>query len=278
MYIISGRIPEEEVSQETCLILIIKLLGRKGYIMDKGILVTSFGTSHIDTRKKTIEAIENMVKEKYGAENVERAFTSGIIRKIIKKKEGVHVYDQEAGLEAMKRKGYDEIITMSTHILDGIEYSKLSDRYGKITKPLLYRQKDYDRIVENKEFNDLSGNDALIFMGHGSESNADRSYDILQEKYKNSGKDNILIATVEGKVTIEDIIEKLKERGYRKILLKPFMIVAGDHAKNDMASNEDGSWKSLLERSGYEVQVQLTGMGEYRFIQDMFMEKLEEVL
>ena len=278
MYIISGRIPEEEVSQETCLILIIKLLGRKGYIMDRGILVTSFGTSHIDTRKKTIEAIENMVKEKYGAENVERAFTSGIIRKIIKKKEGVHVYDQKAGLEAMKRKGYDEIITMSTHILDGIEYSKLSDRYGKITKPLLYRQKDYDRIVENKEFNDLSGNDALIFMGHGSESSADRSYDILQEKYKNSGKDNILIATVEGKVTIEDIIEKLKERGYRKILLKPFMIVAGDHAKNDMASNEDGSWKSLLERSGYEVQVQLTGMGEYRFIQDMFMEKLEEVL
>ena len=278
MYIISGRIPEEEVSQETCLILIIKLLGRKGYIMDRGILVTSFGTSHIDTRKKTIEAIENMVKEKYGAENVERAFTSGIIRKIIKKKEGVHVYDQEAGLEAMKRKGYDEIITMSTHILDGIEYSKLSDRYGKITKPLLYRQKDYDRIVENKEFNDLSGNDALIFMGHGSESNADRSYDILQEKYKNSGKDNILIATVEGKVTIEDIIEKLKERRYRKILLKPFMIVAGDHAKNDMASNEDGSWKSLLERSGYEVQVQMTGMGEYRFIQDMFMEKLEEVL
>ncbi len=246
--------------------------------MDRGILVTSFGTSHIDTRKKTIEAIENMVKEKYGAENVERAFTSGIIRKIIKKKEGVHVYDQKAGLEAMKRKGYDEIITMSTHILDGIEYSKLSDRYGKITKPLLYRQKDYDRIVENKEFNDLSGNDALIFMGHGSESSADRSYDILQEKYKNSGKDNILIATVEGKVTIEDIIEKLKERGYRKILLKPFMIVAGDHAKNDMASNEDGSWKSLLERSGYEVQVQLTGMGEYRFIQDMFMEKLEEVL
>lgn len=278
MYIISGRIPEEEVSQETCLILIIKLLGRKGYIMDRGILVTSFGTSHIDTRKKTIEAIENMVKEKYGAENVERAFTSGIIRKIIKKKEGVHVYDQEAGLEAMKRKGYDEIITMSTHILDGIEYSKLSDRYGKITKPLLYRQKDYDRIVENEEFNDLSGNDALIFMGHGSESNADRSYDILQEKYKNSGKDNILIATVEGKVTIEDIIEKLKERGYRKILLKPFMIVAGDHAKNDMASNEDDSWKSLLERSGYEVQVQMTGMGEYRFIQDMFMEKLEEVL
>ena len=278
MYIISGRIPEEEVSQETCLILIIKLLGRKGYIMDRGILVTSFGTSHIDTRKKTIEAIENMVKEKYGAENVERAFTSGIIRKIIKKKEGVHVYDQEAGLEAMKRKGYDEIITMSTHILDGIEYSKLSDRYGKITKPLLYRQKDYDRIVENKEFNDLSGNDALIFMGHGSESNADRSYDILQEKYKNSGKDNILIATVEGKVTIEDIIEKLKERRYRKILLKPFMIVAGDHAKNDMASNEDDSWKSLLERSGYEVQVQMTGMGEYRFIQDMFMEKLEEVL
>ena len=246
--------------------------------MNVGILVTSFGTSHIDTRKKTIEAIENMVKEKYGSENVERAFTSEIIRKIIEKREGIYVYDQEEGLESMKRKGYDKIITMSTHILDGIEYSKLSDRYGQITKPLLYTQKDYDRIVENEEFNNLSGNDALIFMGHGSESNADRSYDVLQEKYINSGKDNILIATVEGKVTIGDIMEKLKDREYRKILLKPFMIVAGDHAKNDMASDEDDSWKSLLEQRGYEVQVQLTGMGEYRFIQDMFMEKLEEVL
>ncbi len=246
--------------------------------MDKGILVTSFGTSHKDTRKKSIEVIEEAVKEKYGKERVERAFTSGIIRKIIANKEGFHVYNQEEGLEALKNKGYSEIITMSTHVLNGTEYSKLSDRYGKITKPLLSDERDYDRIVKDEDFNALEGNDALIFMGHGSESEADRSYDILQEKYVKDGKSNIFIATVEGKITIEDIIEKLKETDYKKVLLKPFMIVAGDHAKNDMASDEEDSWKTVLENNGFEVQIKLMGMGEYKFIQDMFMEKLAEAL
>ena len=246
--------------------------------MKKGILVTSFGTSHKDTREKSIEVIENMVKERYGSENVERAFTSDIIRKIIEKKEGFHVYNQKEGLEVLKNKGYNEIITMSTHILEGNEYSKLTNEYGKITNPLLYDDNDYNTIVNNPEFNNLEGNDALVFMGHGSESNADKCYDILQEKYINAGKENIFIATVEGKITIRDIIEKLKDKEYKKVLLKPFMIVAGDHAKNDMASNEEDSWKTLLENNGYKVDVRLIGMGEYKFIQDMFIEKLKKVL
>ena len=152
--------------------------------MNKGILVTSFGTSHKDTRKKSIEILENMVKEKYGTERVERAFTSNIVRKIIKKNEGIYVYNQEEGIKALQNKGYAEVITMSTHILNGIEYSKLDDKYGKITEPLLFSDEDYNKIVNNDKFNDLEGNDALIFMGHGTESEADKSYEILQEKYK----------------------------------------------------------------------------------------------
>ena len=246
--------------------------------MNKGILVTSFGTSHKDTRKKSIEALENMVKEKYGAERVERAFTSNIVRKIIKKNEGIYVYNQEEGIKALQNRGYSEIITMSTHILSGIEYSKLNDKYGKITKPLLFSDEDYNKIVNDHKFNDLEGNDALIFMGHGTESEADKSYEILQEKYKEKRRENIFIATVEGKITLEDIIKKIKNRNYKKVLLKPFMIVAGDHAKNDMASNEEDSWKTLLENNGYKVDVRLIGMGEYKFIQDMFIEKLKKVL
>ena len=209
--------------------------------MNKGILVTSFGTSHKDTRKKSIEALENMVKEKYGAERVERAFTSNIVRKIIKKNEGIYVYNQEEGIKALQNRGYSEIITMSTHILSGIEYSKLNDKYGKITKPLLFSDEDYNKIVNDHKFNDLEGNDALIFMGHGTESEADKSYEILQEKYKEKRRENIFIATVEGKITLEDIIKKIKNKNYKKVLLKPFMIVAGDHAKNDMASDEKDS-------------------------------------
>ena len=245
--------------------------------MEKAVLVTSFGTSHKDTREKCLDSIENEVKAKYGSEKVERAYTSGVIRRIVERKEGIHIFDQNEGLEALKNKGYEEIVTMSLHILDGIEYAKLNDKYGKISKPLLVNDEDFQKVVTDEEFNSTEGNDAIVFMGHGSESAADSTYQRLQEEYVKAGKDNIFVATVEGKVTIEDVIQKLKGRGFKKILLKPFMIVAGDHAKNDMASDEEDSWKTILQNEGYEVTPLLKGMGEYEFIRKMFMDKLEEV-
>ena len=245
--------------------------------MKKAILVTSFGTSHRDTREKCLDLIQREVEEKYGSENVERAYTSRIIRRIIEKNEGVHIFDQEEGLKVLKDRGFEEIITMSLHILDGIEYSKLDDKFGKISKPLLADDEDFEKIVENKEFNDLEGNDAIVFMGHGTESEADYAYQKLQDEYLKAGKNNIFIATVEGKVTIEDIIEKMKEKGFRNILLKPLMIVAGDHAKNDMSSDDEDSWKTILKNEGYEVTAVLKGMGEYKFIREMFMDKLKDI-
>lgn len=245
--------------------------------MKKAILVTSFGTSHRDTRKKCLDSIQKEVAEKYGSENVERAYTSGIIRRIIEKNEGVHIFDQEEGLKVLKDKGFEEIITMSLHILNGIEYSKLDDKFGKISKPLLLDDEDFKRIAENKEFNDLEGNDAIVFMGHGTESEADYTYQKLQDEYLKAGKNNIFIATVEGKVTIEDIIEKMKEKDFKRILLKPLMIVAGDHAKNDMSSDDEDSWKTILKNEGYEVTAVLKGMGEYKFIREMFMDKLKDI-
>ena len=245
--------------------------------MKKAILVTSFGTSHRDTREKCLDSIQREVEEKYGNENVERAYTSGIIRRIIEKNEGIHIFDQKEGLKVLKDKGFEEIITMSLHILDGIEYSKLDDKFGKISKPLLADDEDFKKIVENKEFNDLEGNDAIVFMGHGTESEADYAYQKLQDEYLKAGKNNIFIATVEGKVTIKDIIEKMKEKDFKRILLKPLMIVAGDHAKNDMSSDDEDSWKTMLKNEGYEVTSVLKGMGEYKFIREMFMDKLEAV-
>ena len=245
--------------------------------MKKAILVTSFGTSHRDTREKCLDLIQREVEEKYGSENVERAYTSGIIRRIIEKNEGIHIFDQKEGLKVLKDKGFEEIITMSLHILDGIEYSKLDDKFGKISKPLLADDEDFKKIVENKEFNDLEGDDAIVFMGHGTESEADYAYQKLQDEYLKAGKNNIFIATVEGKVTVKDVIEKMKGKGFKKILLKPFMIVAGDHAKNDMSSDDEDSWKTILKNEGYEVTSVLKGMGEYEFIRKMFMDKLEAV-
>ena len=245
--------------------------------MKKAILVTSFGTSHKDTRKKCLDSIQREVEEKYGNENVERAYTSGIIRRIIEKNEGIHIFDQKEGLKVLKDKGFEEIITMSLYILDGIEYSKLDDKFGKISKPLLADDKDLKKIVNNKEFNDFEGNDAIVFMGHGTENAADCIYQKLQDEYLKAGKDNIFIATVEGKVTIKDIVEKMKGKGFRNILLKPLMIVAGDHAKNDMSSDKKDSWKTILKNEGYKVTSVLKGMGEYKFIREMFMDKLKDV-
>ena len=245
--------------------------------MKKAILVTSFGTSHRDTREKCLDLIQREVEEKYGSENVERAYTSRIIRRIIEKNEGIHIFDQEEGLKALKDRGFEKIITMSLHIIDGIEYSKLDDKFGKISKPLLADDEDFEKIVENKEFNDLEGNDAIVFMGHGTESEADYAYQKLQEEYLKAGKNNIFIATVEGKVTIKDVIEKMKGKGFRNILLKPLMIVAGDHAKNDMSSDDEDSWKTILKNEGYEVTSVLKGMGEYKFIREMFMDKLKDI-
>lgn len=247
--------------------------------MNKGILITSFGTTHIDTREKSIEVIENLVKEKYGVENVERAFTSDVVRRRILKNENMKVNSHKEGIEVLKNKGYSDIITMSLHILAGSEYkTKISHDEGVVTEALLYNDEDYDKIVNDNEINNMKGNDAIIFMGHGSSDVADITYTKLQERYKEKGIDNIFIATVEGSIVIEDVINKIKDRDYKKILLKPFMIVAGDHAKNDMGSDEEDSWKTALENEGYEIEVELVGLGEYELVQRMFLEKLEKVI
>ncbi len=247
--------------------------------MKKGILVASFGTSYEETRIKCIDSIENLVKEKYGEDVFARAFSSSMIRAKLKKRDNLHINSPKEGLDELLDRGFDEIVTLSLHILDGIEYAKLSTDYGEVAKPLLYSDSDYKRIVQDTELNDLKGNDALIFMGHGSEDKeADKAYARLQNKYKEAGRDNIYLATVEGETTLEDIIGEIKTKGYQSILLKAFMIVAGDHAQNDMASDEEDSWKSILEEKGYKVEIDLRGMGEHKVAQNIFMDHLSEAL
>mgnify|MGYP000613020211 CR=1 FL=1 len=137
--------------------------------MEKAVLVTSFGTSHKDTREKCLDSIENKVKAKYGSERVERAYTSGVIRQIVKKKEGIHIFDQNEGLEALKNKGYDEIVTMSLHILDGIEYAKLNDKYGKISKPLLVTDEDFEKVEKELGYCLPESYKALMRIQNGGE-------------------------------------------------------------------------------------------------------------
>ena len=245
--------------------------------MKKGIVIASFGTTHEDALKRTIDVIENKMGQKYGFENCKRAFTSSKVKEKLKIKRNLIIFNQSEALQDLKNYGFEKIFTMSLHILNGIEYKKLSDKFGKISEPLLFNELDFKKIVENKEFNDAKGNDAIVFVGHGSEDASDESYEKLQNYYKKFGKENIFIGTIEGKITIEHILKKLKNTNFKKILLKPFLIVAGDHAKNDIMSDDENSWKTILEKNGYKVETELIGMGEYPFIQKMFFEKFEKI-
>ena len=247
--------------------------------MSVGILVASFGTSYEETRRKCIESIENLVKQKYGEEVFERAFTSNMIRKKLKTRDNLHIHSPQEGLESLRARGFEKIVTLSLHILEGFEYAKLSREYGPVAQPLLIEAEDFTRLAGDAAFNDRKGCDALIFMGHGTEhETADLAYSRLKQEYRKQGIDNIYIGTIDGKVTLDVVMEKIADKGYKSILLKPFMIVAGDHAQNDMASDEEDSWKTVLTEAGYEVQVDLTGMGEHTVVQEMFMDKLAKVL
>ncbi|MSU00676.1 sirohydrochlorin cobaltochelatase [Tissierella pigra] len=246
--------------------------------MKKGIIVASFGTTHEDTRELCIESIENLVKEKYKDYLVLRAFTSRIVVHRLRQRDNLHVLNEIEAVEEMKNQGIEEIYIQPLHIIPGHEYEKITSLNLKVGLPLLSLRKDYMKIVYDPKVNELGSNQALVFMGHGSDHEADEAYEVLENTYHEEGFKNIFIGSVEGNKTIEDIVMKLKEKNIKRVKLKPFMLVAGDHAQNDMASEEDDSWKSILEKEGFEVEVCLRGLGEYKIIQEIFLKHLEQII
>ena len=133
-------------------------------------------------------------------------------------------------------------------------------------------------MVEGLSLSDIKGREGIVFMGHGTDHEKDISYDKLEKAFREKGYENVYIATVEGRVTLEDIIPKLKDKGIQKVVLKPLMLVAGDHAINDMASDEGISWKIILEREGFNVKPILKGLGQLEKIQDIYLEHLEKIM
>ena len=146
-----------------------------------------------------------------------------------------------------------------------------------VGKPLLTEERDYDYVAENLEILKENVDKTIVFMGHGSEHINDNCYSRLEKKIRSKGYD-VYIATVEGEKTIGDVLLNLEARGIKDLLLTPLMLVAGDHAINDMASDEEDSWKTILEEAGIQVEVVLRGLGEYKSIQDLFIKHLEELM
>lgn len=250
----------------------------------KAILVVSFGTSYNDSRDATIGAIEEALGDEFEDYEVRRAFTSQTIIDILKEREDLEIDNVEEALDRAVEDGIKTLVVQPTHLMAGYEYTDLADllkeyedKFDQLTlaKPLLDSDDDFNAVVKaitekTKSYDD--GETAICFMGHGTEADSNGVYAKLQKKLTEEGYENYYIGTVEAEPSLDTIVKALKENGkYKKVVLEPLMVVAGDHANNDMAGDEEDSWKTVLKKEGYEVECILEGLGQIPTIQDIYV-------
>lgn len=276
------------------------------------ILVTSFGTSFNDSRTKDIGGIEKAMAAAYPGWSVRRAFTSQIIINHVQARDGEKIDNVDQALDRAVKNGVKNLIIQPTHLMHGAEYDELKeevDKYKdkfdsvKIAEPLLGEVgSDASVINADKEAvaQDLTAEAvkeagfssldeaknqgvAFVFMGHGTSHEANITYDQMQTQMKNLGYDNVFIGTVEGKpadTSCTEVIKKVKKAGYKKVILRDLMVVAGDHANNDMAGDDKDSWKSQFKASKNfdSVDAQIAGMGRIPAIQQLYVAHTGDVM
>ena len=254
----------------------------------KAILAVSFGTSHNDTRKITIDAIEKDMQDAFPAYSLYRAWTSKMIIKKVNSRDGVHIYTVKEAMEQMLQDGITDVLIQPTHVINGIENDLMKEdalafqeQFHSISfgDPLLTSEQDNLAVIDaiTSEFKDLTKDEVLVLMGHGTTHYANAIYAALDYTFKDKGYQNIFLGTVEAYPTMESLLKMVHAYQPKKVVLAPFMIVAGDHAKNDMASNEPDSWYSQFKAEGYNVEPVLKGLGEYPGIRKLFIEHLKAI-
>lgn len=253
-------------------------------IGDNELLVLSFGTSFNDSRRLTIGAIENALEAAYPDYSVRRGFTANIVIDHVNKRDGILIDDVDAALKRAADNGVKTLVVQPTHLMNGLEYNDITKQIGEksdqfehvaIGAPLLTSDDDFKR-VENAivdwtaEYDD--GKTAICFMGHGTEAESNGVYQKMQDLLTADGHTNYFVGTVEATPSVDDVLAKVKEGNYERVVLEPLMVVAGDHANNDMAGDEEDSWKSVFEGAGYKVECVLRGLGENEEIQKLYVE------
>ena len=250
------------------------------------VLVVSFGTSYNDSRHLTIGAIEDAIREKFYPDyEVRRAFTAQIIIDKLKQRDGITIDNVEDALDRLISDGVTDIIVQPTHLMDGYEYNDLKDTLGqysdkfksvKLGDPLLTSDDDYERVAKAvyaamQKYDD--GATALCLMGHGTEAASNSDYAKMQDVFKNLGYNQVFVATVEAEPTFEDVINAARDAGYQKAVLRPLMVVAGDHANNDMADEEDPeSFAAMFKAAGFQVTSVIEGLGQLLDIEEIYVE------
>ena len=281
-------------------------------IGEKEILVVSFGTSFNDSRVEDIKSIEDAIAESFPDWSVRRAFTAQIIINHVQARDGEFIDNVDQALERAVANGVKELVVQPTHLMHGAEYDELMEslaeykgKIGKITvaEPLLGEVgSDATVINADKEavakavvedaaadagFADNSAaaqaGTAIVLLGHGTAHVAKVTYSQMQTQMGILGYDNVFVGTVEGEpegTGCEEIMEAVKEAGYKNVILRPLMVVAGDHANNDMAGEEEDSWKSMFEADGsFEtVTAQIAGLGSIPAVQALYVAHTQEVI
>ncbi len=249
--------------------------------MKKAIIAASFGTTYEKALENSISALENTFAASFPEYEVRRAFTSRHVISALRKK-GSSVDTVSDAFEKLIAEGFDEIIVQPTHIIGGNEYERLCreaemfrERFKRLVigVPLLSDDDDIEAVCGffEKKF---GSEKAVAIMGHGTEHAANKVYQKLWDRFAADGFDNIFVGAMEGSLTIADIIPKLKSGGYHEIVVTPLLLVAGEHAYNDMAGDGPSSWRSVLEAEGFEFVPVIKGLGEYEEIRSLYAEHL----
>ena len=260
--------------------------------MKKAILVVSFGTSYLDTLEKTIEKAEKQIRDNFSEYDIYRAFTSHKIIKKLKEKYEIFIETPEEMLEKLYENGYEEIIMQPLHMIPGEEFiyiNKIADSFKekfeilKVGRPIFYYQgieelpQDYSLFIEaTKEL--YEENNAVVLMGHGTAHPANSVYGCLQAVFEDEGYENVFVTTVEGYPNFENVISRVKRKNIREVTLAPLMVVAGDHARNDMASDDKESLKSMLEAEGIKVNVYMKGLGENEKFNKLYINRIDDLI
>lgn len=242
------------------------------------VLMVYFGTTHDDTRAKTIDALFDRVKKEYPETEVRNAYTSRIVLKRLKDR-GVNIDNPLESLKQLYKEGYTHILILGSTIINGVEMESLNKNVDevsslfkdiRISDPLLYTPDDYKSVIEalTPEYNNDT---AYVWVGHGTYDATTAQYTMVDYILKAEGHNNCFVGTIEGYPEYNDMLVQLKKSGLKNVVLVPFMFVAGEHAKNDIAED----WKDDLEKEGFNVSVDMRGLGENPKIQDIYLEHLK---
>ena len=275
-------------------------------IGENELLVVSFGTSFNDSRAEDVKGIEDALAEAYPDWSVRRAFTAQIIINHVEARDDEVIDNMQQALDRAVENGVKNLVVQPTHLMHGAEYDEMTEAINgykdkfesvAIAEPMLGEVGDDATVINDDKkavaqaitdaackeagFDSMDAaaeaGTAFVFMGHGTSHTANVTYDQMQTQMENLGFKNAFIGTVEGKpedTACDKVIEKVKEAGYKNVVLRPLMVVAGDHANNDMAGDEEDSWKSQFVASGNfdKVDCQIEGLGRVEAVEKLYVE------